>query len=138
ADAHSISLDEVTAAGMVAAAARSVTIAGVTIEAGTVGAWQMEVTALRGDVPLFQYRPIWYVTKDLEPGLDVRDSGWHVVVQGDAPLDIDIRFTTEDYATISPGYNAYIAVNAVAPVCQARPGIRTAVDVPRVIANFER
>jgi 4-hydroxy-tetrahydrodipicolinate reductase len=58
-----------------------------------------------------------------------------VVVQGDAPLDIDIRFAKENYGAISPGYNAHIAVNAVPAVCDAPPGVRTT-DELRIIPVF--
>jgi 4-hydroxy-tetrahydrodipicolinate reductase len=39
-------------------------------------------------------------------------------------------------ADISPGYTAHRAVNAVAPVCAAPPGIRTTLDLPQVIARL--
>jgi len=34
----------------------------------------------------------WYCTADLDLSWDVRATGWHVLVEGNAPLDIDIRF----------------------------------------------
>ena len=37
-------------------------------------------------------------------------------------------------AATSPGYTAHRAVNAVPVVCGAPPGIRTTVDLPRVVA----
>ena len=51
---------------------------------------------------------------DLEPAWDVRPTGWHVAVDGDAPLDVDIRMPVplERMAAISPGYTANRAVNA--------------------------
>jgi len=76
-----------------------------------------------------------YVTKDLDPAWDVRDTGWHVVVEGDAPLDVEAHFARENYGSISPGYNAHIAVNAVPAVCDAPPGIRTT-DELRLVACF--
>jgi 4-hydroxy-tetrahydrodipicolinate reductase len=136
ADALSVPLDEVTAAGRVAAAAKTVQIGVATIEAGTVAAWRFEITGLRKGKPLLVFRPTWYVSRDLDPAWDVRDSGWHVVVEGDAPLDIEIRFAKQDYARISPGYTAHIAVNAVPAVCEAKPGIRTTVDLPRILPTF--
>jgi hypothetical protein len=30
----------------------------------------------------------WYCNTDLQPAWDVRAIGWHVLVDGDAPLDI--------------------------------------------------
>ena len=58
------------------------------------------------------------------------------MVEGDAPLDVDIRFPVppERWAETSPGLTAHRAVNAVPVVCEAAPGIRTTVDLPQVIA----
>ena len=68
-------------------------------------------------------------------GLDVRATGWHVRVDGDAPLDIDIRFAVpiERMGAVSPGYTAHRAVNAVPYVCAARPGIRPSTELPQII-----
>ena len=54
---------------------------------------------------------------------------------GDAPLDIDIRFSgpLERMAEMTPAYTANRAVNALPVVCAAPPGIRTTVDLPQVI-----
>lgn len=122
AEALSVPLDEITATGTVATAAKTVKIGVATIEAGSVAAWRFEATGLRGGKPLMVFRPTWYVTKDLEQPWVVRDSGWHVVVEGDAPLDIGTRFTTKDYAAISPGYNAHVAVNSGPPYAQQSRG----------------
>jgi 4-hydroxy-tetrahydrodipicolinate reductase len=67
-----------------------------------------------------------------------REAGWKVTVDGDAPLDIDIRFPfpLERMADMTPGYTANRAVNAVPYVCAAPPGIRTTVDLPQVVARL--
>ena len=59
-------------------------------------------------------------------------------VEGDAPLDIDIRFPVplERMGATSPAYTANRAVNAVPFVCAAPPGIRTTVDLPQIVASF--
>ena len=61
-----------------------------------------------------------------------------MTVEGDAPLDIDLRFAVpiERMGDVSPGYTAHRAVNAVPVVCAAPPGIRTTVDLPQVIATL--
>jgi 4-hydroxy-tetrahydrodipicolinate reductase len=83
-------------------------------------------------------RPTWYCSKDLDPAWDLRDTGWRVVVDGDAPLDIELRFpvTLEQMAATTPGYTANRAVNAVPYVCAAAPGIRTTFDLPQIVANL--
>jgi 4-hydroxy-tetrahydrodipicolinate reductase len=128
-------LDSVVAGGEVAIARRRTTIAAGIIEAGTVAAQRMTVTGLRGGEPFLSFRAMWYCTDDLEPAWPVRATGWHLVVAGDAPLDVDIRFDVpiERMGETSPGFTANRAVNVVPAVCGAEPGIRTTFDLPPII-----
>jgi 4-hydroxy-tetrahydrodipicolinate reductase len=125
----------VVASGEVATARRRTTIAAGTIEAGTVAAQRMTVAGLRAGKPLLSFRAVWYCTDDLAPAWPVRATGWHLVVAGDAPLDVDIRFDVpiERMGDMSPGFTANRAVNVVPAVCGADPGIRTIVDLPPII-----
>lgn len=138
AEALSMPLDEVQASGEVAVATRTVDIAAGRIEAGTVAGQRMIVSGLRGGKPVLQIRPTWYCSKDLDPAWDVRDTGWHVYVDGDAPLDIDLRFpvTLDEMGAVTPGYTANRAVNAVPYVCEAPAGIRTTFELPQIIATL--
>jgi 2,4-diaminopentanoate dehydrogenase len=131
-------LDSVEASGEVAIAARTLEIAAGRLEAGTVAAQRMVVTGVRGGEPLLVFRANWYCTTDLDPAWDLRDTGWRVRVDGDAPLDVDLRFDVplERMGETSPGFTANRAVNAVAVVCAAQPGIRTTADLPQVIAQL--
>ena len=136
ADTLGVPLDDLEASGEVAVASRMVDIAAGTIEAGTVAAQRLTVAGMRDGVPLLRFRATWYCTTELDPAWLVRPTGWHVAVEGDAPLDVDLRFPfpIEQMADMSPGYTAHRAVNAVPVVCAAPPGIRTTVDLPQVIA----
>ena len=138
AEALGLPLDEVTSTGEVATAQTATTIAAGTIEAGAVAAQRMIVTGLRAGQPLLRFRANWYCTTDLAEGWDLRDTGWRVQVDGDAPLDVEIRFPVplERMAETTPGYTANRAVNAVPAVCAAPPGIRTTVDLPQVISRL--
>ncbi len=129
-------LDSVEASGEVATAARTIDIAAGRLEAGTVAAQRMVVTGVRGGEPLLVFRANWYCTTELEPAWDLRETGWRIRVDGDAPLDVDLRFDVplERMGETSPGFTANRAVNAVAVVCAAEPGIRTTADLPQVIA----
>jgi hypothetical protein len=135
ADALSLPLDSLEASGDVAAAARPVEIAAGPLAAGTVAAQRMTVSGIRDGRPLLRFRATWYCTTDLDPAWDVRATGWHIAVEGDAPLDVDLRFpvTLDQMAAATPGYTAHRAVNAVPYVCAAPPGIRTTVDLPQII-----
>jgi len=134
ADALGTPLSTVEASGEVATARRDVQIAAGTIPAGTVAAQRMTVSGLRDGQPLLRFRATWYCSMDVEPQWDVRPTGWHVTVDGDAPLDVDIRFAVpiERMGEMSPGFTAHRAVNAVPFVCAAEPGIRTTLDLPSI------
>ncbi|MGI5330235.1 NAD(P)H-dependent amine dehydrogenase family protein [Actinomadura nitritigenes] len=138
ADALSIPLDSLEADGEVATARDTVRIAAGELEAGTVAAQRITVSGMRDGRAVLRFRAVWYCTADLDPGWDVRATGWHIAVDGDAPLDIDMRFPVpiERMAAVSPAYTANRAVNAVPAVCAARPGIRTTIDLPHILADL--
>jgi 2,4-diaminopentanoate dehydrogenase len=131
-------LDAVESTGEVAVARETIRIAAGPLAAGTVAAQKMIVSGLKNGRPLLTFAATWYCTADLDPAWDVRATGWHVVVDGDAPLDLDIRFAVpiERMGDASPGYTANRAVNAIPYVCAAAPGIRTTADLPQIIANL--
>ncbi|MFB4298760.1 hypothetical protein [Actinomadura sp. NTSP31] len=136
AEALSMPLDSVEADGEIATARRPVRIAAGELAAGTVAAQRITVSGMRGGRAVLCFRAVWYCTTDLDPEWDVRATGWHIAVDGDAPLDIDMRFPVpiERMADVSPGYTANRAVNAVPAVCAAAPGIRSTTDLPHILA----
>lgn len=138
AEALSLPLDSVTASGEVAVARRTVDIAAGRIPEGTVAAQRMAVTGWRGDRPLLTFRANWYCTTELEPAWELGATGWRVVVEGDAPLDVELRFAVplERMAETSPGFTANRAVNAVPYLCAAEPGIRTSLDLPQIVPRL--
>ena len=87
---------------------------------------------------LFRSIPVWYITADLDPALDIPfpGQGWRVVVDGDAPLDVAIRFTwaAEDERALAGYGNAARPVNAVPYVCASAPGIVTSFELPQIVA----
>jgi hypothetical protein len=138
AEALGLPLDAVEATGEVATARATTKIAAGTIEAGTVAGQRMRVQGLRGGRPFLNFVATWYCTADLQPAWDLHPTGWRISVQGDAPLDIEMRFSVplETMGDWTPGYTANRAVNAVPVVCAADPGIRTAVDLPQIIGTL--
>ncbi len=137
-EAIGLPLDTVEATGEVAVARRRTEIAAGTIEAGTVAGQQMRVQGLRAGRPLLSFVATWFCTAELDPAWELHPTGWRLTVEGDAPLEIEMRFAfpLEDMARRTPGYTANRAVNAVPVVCAAPPGIRTTVDLPQVIATL--
>ncbi|MCU1367632.1 MAG: dihydrodipicolinate reductase [Ilumatobacteraceae bacterium] len=135
ADMVGLSLDRLDAGGEVAVTPRTVTIAAGTLEAGTVAAQRVTVAGIKDGREVIRFRATWYCCRDLEPAWDLGDTGWRVSVEGDAPLELDVRMpiTLEQMAAITPGYTANRAVNAVSVVCAAPPGIRTVADLPAIV-----
>jgi 4-hydroxy-tetrahydrodipicolinate reductase len=136
ADALGIPLDSVEAAGEVATTPHGTTIAAGTLEPGTVAAQRMVVSGVRDGRTLLRFQATWYCTTDLSPAWQTRATGWHIALNGDAPLDIDLRFPVppERLADVSPGYTANRAVNAVPALCAAAPGIRSTLDLPHLVS----
>jgi 2,4-diaminopentanoate dehydrogenase len=138
AEAVGLPLDSVVASGELAAARRDTTIAAGDLPAGTVAAQRITVAGIRNGEPLIRFRASWYCTADLEPAWKLLDTGWHISVAGDAPLEVDLRMPIplERMAEISPAYTANRAVNAVPYVCAAPPGIVTTVDLPPFVPTL--
>jgi 2,4-diaminopentanoate dehydrogenase len=131
-------LDCVESAGEVATARETTRIAAGVLEAGTVAAQRMAVSGIRHGRPVLRFIATWYCTTGLDPAWDVRATGWHVLVDGDAPLDIDLRFPVliDRMGQMSPATPPNRAVNAVPIVCAAPPGIRTTTDLPQIVVRL--
>jgi 2,4-diaminopentanoate dehydrogenase len=138
ADAVGLPLDAVESSGELAAAARDTTIAAGELAAGTVAAQRITIAGIRHGKTLIRFQATWYCTTDLEPPWDLLDTGWHVSVEGDAPLEVDLRMPIplERMAELSPAYTANRAVNAVPYVCAAAPGIVTTIELPSFVPAF--
>lgn len=138
ADALSLPLDSVEAEGELATARHRVRIAAGELAAGTVAAQRLTVTGMHAGRPLLRFRATWYCTPDLTPAWDLHDTGWHVSVRGDAPLEVGLRLPVplDRMAEVSPSYTANRAVNAVPFVCAAASGIRTVLDLPQITAEL--
>ena len=111
---------------------------GGTLDAGTVAGLRMTVTGTHQGQPLMTFTASWCCSQVLDPAWDLRGAGWNgwnVQVDGDAPVDVDIRFKIPEgrMGEMTPGYTANRPVNAVPYVCAAAPGIRTTVDLPQII-----
>jgi len=139
ADGLGLVIDCWQAHGEYAAARTAAPIAAGTIAAGTMAAQRITIEGLAAGTPRLRFRANWYVSRDIDhPDWDLRESGWRIRVTGDTPLDVGITFPVapEHYAAFTPGLTAHRAVNAVAAVCAAPPGIRTTVDLPQVLAHL--
>jgi 2,4-diaminopentanoate dehydrogenase len=131
-------LDEVTATGEVATATRTFDIAAGTIPQGTVAAQRITISGVHRGRTVLRFQAIWHCGAQAETEWEIRPTGWHLSVEGDAPLEIDMvfPFPLDQMAQHSPAYTANRAVNAVRYVCAAAPGIRTVLDLPPISATL--
>jgi 2,4-diaminopentanoate dehydrogenase len=138
AGALSIPLDSVDVSGGTATARRTTQIAAGVLEAGTMAAQRTTVSAMSKGRAVLSFTATWYCTSDLNETWDLRPTGWHIAVEGDTPLDVDLHMPVplERMAAVSPGYTAHRAVNAVPFICEAAPGIRSSVELPQIIADL--
>ena len=138
AEALGLSFDSIEAVGEVACARRDTRIAAGIIEAGKVAAQRTTVTGFRNGRPLSSLTAYWFCSDDIDADWKLLPNGWKVTVDGDTPLEVDIKFPVpiERWASTSPGLTAHRAVNAVRYVCEAPPGIRTSVELPQIVADL--
>ncbi|MET8209924.1 dihydrodipicolinate reductase [Streptomyces sp. NPDC005373] len=138
ADTLGLTVDQSEVHGEFAHARSRTSIAAGVLEAGTVAAQRVTVAWTRASRPVLRFRATWYCTEDLDRDWDLRDTGWRLTVDGDAPLDVTVRFpvASENAASVYPSYTANRAVNAVPWVCEAPAGIRTTADLPHVVSRF--
>jgi hypothetical protein len=138
ANALGLKFDSIEATGEVACARRDSQIAAGVIEKGTVAAQRTTVSGIRNGKPLISFTANWFCSTDIDADWKLRANGWNVIVEGDTPLDVDIRFPVpiERWASTSPGLTAHRAVNAIPYVCEAAPGIRTSVELPQIMADL--
>ena len=128
-------IDRWESEGLAAAARRTATLAAGELPAGTVGAQRNILKGFAADVERVRFTTNWYCTDDLDPEWDLLATGWRVKVRGDAPLDVALEFpvSLDEMGATTPGYTANRPVNAVAYVCQAKPGILSAADLPPIV-----
>jgi 4-hydroxy-tetrahydrodipicolinate reductase len=140
ANALGLPFDSIAAQGEVATARRDIQIAAGVIKSGTVAAQRTTISGMRKGRALMSFSANWYCSTDVQADWDLHPTGWHVEVEGDTPLDIEIRCPlaadAERWAQVSPNLTAHRPVNAIPYVCAAAPGIRTMVDLPQVIADL--
>ncbi|MBL4826608.1 MAG: SRPBCC family protein [Spongiibacteraceae bacterium] len=135
----SIPLDAIEVVGETATGNCDVLLEGdAKIEKGMVAAVRFTVAGLRHGKTVMRFRANWYCTRDINADWNLEESGWRVLVEGDAPFDIRIKMplTGKSVPEQMGAYTANRAVNSVSTVCAAEPGICTVADFPQVVARL--
>lgn len=140
AEAAGFTVDGTSACGKVAAARQDTSFVAGKIRAGTVAAQRFTIAVHSGGKEVVTLNQYSYVTKDVVPEWDIRNTGWRVRINGDAPFDADLTFPIplEKIGSYVPAYNANLPVNAIPYVCAARPGILTTEDLPPILPRGPR
>lgn len=139
-DALGKPVDSIEAKAEVAAARSPIEVPGAgggVIQAGTLAAERVTLSAMHKGKPFVTFRANWYCSKDLDADWPLRDVGWRVQIAGDAPLDVEIRFPIpkENMADVLCGYTAHRPINAIRAVCAAPPGMVSTADLPQIIVD---
>jgi hypothetical protein len=143
ATALGLPIDEFEVHGAQGVARADVRIAAGVVPKGTVAAMRTTVTGMRAGKPLMSFTSNWFVSDDVDTSDGQKwefrsPSGWHILLNGDCPMDISISFPVapENYADMTPGLTAHRPVNAVPYVCEAPSGIQTTIDLPQIIPRL--
>ncbi|MGW4368547.1 NAD(P)H-dependent amine dehydrogenase family protein [Nocardia takedensis] len=138
ADALRLPLDTVDVRGETAVAADDLALAETVIRAGTVAAQRITVAGSAAGREILRFRSVWYCRAAPAPGWTTRETGWHLTVAGETPVELFMRYDVEPdrLAAVSPRYAANRAVNAVTALRAAPPGIRTTRDLPASATRF--
>jgi 4-hydroxy-tetrahydrodipicolinate reductase len=141
AKALGLRLDGIEVFGEMAGAKQRFLLPGGTpIEQGTLAAQRITIAGMRGGKPVIRFRVNWYTTLDIDHDLKLRDNGWLLVVEGDTPVEIDVRFpmavTDPQFSPAMAGITAYSVVNTVPFIVEAEPGVRTTAELPAIVPRM--
>jgi 4-hydroxy-tetrahydrodipicolinate reductase len=101
---------------------------------GTMAALRFEVRGVVGGVPRIVVEHVTRLRDDLEPDWPHSDGGYHVFVKGVPSIEVKLDMADEhgDHAVGGVVLTATRIVNAIPAVCEAGPGMLTALDLPLV------
>jgi len=134
ADGLGLQLDEIRQDFERRPATRAVTIGQRTVEPGTMGALRFEVQGIVGGVPALVVEHVTRIDDTLAPEWPQGNGSYRVLVKGDPGMRCDYEFWDErgDHAVGGVVLTATRIVNAIPAVCQAKPGLLSALDLPLV------
>jgi hypothetical protein len=106
------------------------------IEAGTVAAQRFGFTAIIGGRRALTVEHITRLGDDQAPHWPT-GRGWKITVEGSPSMVLESRIATHGEDETDQGClgTAMHAVHAIAPVCEAEPGIRTFLDLPTIVGR---
>lgn len=115
-------------------AVQAVTIGGRTVEPGTMGALRFEVQGIVGGRPVLVVEHVTRIDDALAPDWPQGKGSYRVLVKGDPGMRVEYEFwdARGDHAVGGVVLTATRIVNAIPAVCDAPPGLLSALDLPLV------
>ena len=118
---------------------RTIEVPGMgTFEAGTQGAFRFEVRGYHGGHPLYALEHVTRIDDECAPYWPYPPEGrgcHQVIISGNPDLHVSVHGEDQHEPGAAGGGNASAAnwvVNALPAVCDARPGVVTMIDLPRI------
>ncbi|HUL99464.1 MAG TPA: diacylglycerol kinase [Mycobacterium sp.] len=129
-----VTLDKVTSWYEKRPAVKPIRIGAHTVEPGTMAALRFEVRGIVGGRPAIVVEHITRLDDDLVPEWPTGNGSYRVIVTGFPKIRCEMEFEDEkgDHAVGGVILTATRIVNAIPDVCQAPPGLLSALDVPLV------
>ena len=108
----------------------SFTVAAGTIEAGRVAGQHWKWTGVKDGRERVVHETVWRMHHSVAP--DWAQGANSVVIEGEPTMRVELG---ETWLTDPLGATAWHAVNAIRAVCDAKPGIRTFLDLPLILGH---
>ncbi|MBP1689120.1 MAG: 4-hydroxy-tetrahydrodipicolinate reductase [Deltaproteobacteria bacterium] len=115
-------------------------VAGRMVRPGTVSGQRYRWQGLRDGRPVIEIEALWTIGPDYPAQWPKPSEGWTVTIEGDpsvratflavATFDRSKKASVADHARGPTIATAMHAVNAIVPLCQAGPGVKTFLDLP--------
>ena len=115
-------------------AVRPIRIGAHVVEPGTMGALRFEVQGIVGGRPAIVVEHVTRLDDELAPEWPRGRGSYRVVIKGTPSMRCEFEFADEkgDHAVGGVLLTATRIVNAIPVVCEARPGLLSALDLPLV------
>lgn len=102
-----------------------------TVKAGTVAGQRYRWQGLRNDEAMIEIETLWTIGHIKPKDWPTAPEGWSVIITGDPSMQVTFNFDRSN-ARCSVIATAMHAVNSIAPLCRAEPGVRTSLDLPLI------
>ncbi|MBI1815976.1 MAG: diacylglycerol kinase [Deltaproteobacteria bacterium] len=134
ADGLGVTLDDVTSWYEKRPAVRPIRILGRTVEVGTMAALRFEVRGMIAGKAAIVVEHVTRLDDELCPEWPRGNGSYRVMITGNPKMSCELEFEDEhgDHAVGGVVLTATRIVNAIPAVCQAAPGLLSALDLPLV------